>query len=92
LLARLSRTIAIADWVKELKRVSNGWLKEQGQTKKFRWQAGYGAFSVSKSNLDSVKDYVLNQEIHHRKMTFQDELRSILRKHDIEWDERYVWD
>jgi REP element-mobilizing transposase RayT len=92
LLARLSRTIAIADWVKELKRVSNGWLKEQGQIKKFRWQAGYGAFSVSKSNLDSVKDYVLNQETHHRKMTFQDELRSILRKHDIEWDERYVWD
>ena len=58
----------------------------------FCWQAGYAAFSVSQSNLDEVKRYIENQEEHHRKMTFQDELRALLKRHGIEFDERYVWD
>ena len=93
ILARLGRTISQADWVKELKRVSNQWLKEQAaELAEFQWQAGYGIFSVSQSNLDQVRAYVADQEQHHHKMTFQDELRALLRKHDMEWDERYVWD
>jgi len=93
LLCRFGRTITQADWVKELKRVSNGWLKEQGpEYAQFQWQAGYADFSVSHSNLEEVKQYIANQEEHHRKMSFQDELRALFRKHEQEWDERYVWD
>ncbi len=58
----------------------------------FYWQHGYAAFSVSESNCDKVRKYIQNQEDHHRKMTFQDELRLILKRHRIEFDERYVWD
>ena len=93
ILARLGRTITQADWVKELKRVSNGWLKEQGRDyADFEWQGGYADFSVSQSNLEQMKQYIAGQEEHHRKMNFQDELRALLRKHEIEWDEKYVWD
>ena len=93
LLTRFSRTITQAEWVKELKRVSSLWLKEQGRDyADFAWQGGYADFSVSQSNLEAVKNYIANQEEHHRKMSFQDELRLLLRKHNLEFDERYVWD
>ena len=93
LLCRFGRSIAQAEWVKELKRVSNVWLKTQGREfADFEWQGGYADFSVSQSNLDQVKEYIANQEEHHQKMTFQDELRALLQKHQIEFDERYVWD
>jgi len=93
LLARFGRTITQADWVKELKRVSNSWLKDQGPDfADFAWQGGYPDFSVSQSNVERVKKYIANQEQHHRKSGFQDELRELLRKHNVEWDERYVWD
>src|SRR5258708_33683759 len=75
LLARLSRTITQADWVKELKRVSNLWLKEKGGVSNFEWQSGYADFSVSQSNLDRVRRYIANQEIHHRQKSFQEEVR-----------------
>ncbi len=82
-----------ADWVKELKRVSNGWLKAQSRDYAgFEWQGGYADFSVSQSNLEQVKQYIAGQEEPHQKMSFQDELRALLRKHEIEWDEKYVWD
>jgi REP element-mobilizing transposase RayT len=92
LLARLGRTLTQAEWVKELKRVSNLWLKEKYSIQDFAWQGGYADFSVSASNLEQVKKYIANQEFHHRKMNFQDELRTLLRHHDVDWDERYVWD
>jgi REP element-mobilizing transposase RayT len=93
LLARFGRTITQADWVKELKRVSCIWLKEQGPSyDDFSWQGGYADFSVSQSNLDQVREYILHQDVHHRKLGFQDELRALLRKHETEWDEHYVWD
>jgi len=82
-----------ANWVKELKRVSNSWWKEQGRDyADFEWQGGYADFSVSQSNLELVKQYIIGQEEHHRKLCFQDELRTLLRKHEIEWDEKYVWE
>ena len=104
LLARFGRTLTQAEWVKELKRghlpqncyggrVSNLWLKERGRDyADFEWQGGYADFSVSQSNLEQVKQYIAGQEEHHRKIGFQDELRALLRKHEIEWDEKYVWD
>lgn len=91
LLARFGRTITQAEWVKELKRVSNEWIKEQG-VPEFQWQAGYACFSVSQSNVEDVRTYIARQEEHHRKIGFQDELRAFFRRHAIEWDERYVWD
>jgi REP element-mobilizing transposase RayT len=93
LLARFARTITQADWVKEPKRVSSAWLK--GQTRDwvdFQWQGGYADFGVSQSNLEQVTHYIGNQENHHTKMSFQEELRALLRKHHLEWDERYLWD
>ena len=93
ILARLGRTITQADWVKELKRVSNLWLKERGPDfADFAWQGGYAGFSVSQSNLEGVTEYVREQAGHHAKMSYQDELRALLRKHNLEFDERYVWD
>jgi len=93
MLARFARTITQAEWVKELKRVSSIWLKEQAaDLYDFQWQGGYADFSVSQSNVEQVRHYISNQPDHHRKMTFQDELRSLLKKHDLEWDERYLWD
>ncbi len=92
LLVRFGRSITQAEWVKELKRVSNLWLRQEVGLSKFQWQAGYADFSVSQSNLNEVKRYIENQEEHHRKMSFQDEVRALLRKHEMDWDEEYIWE
>jgi hypothetical protein len=75
-----------------LKSNSSKWVHEtiDGQAG-FAWQSGYGAFSVSLSNLDDVHGYVARQEEHHRKVTFQEEYRAFLARHGIAFDERYVW-
>jgi len=89
----LSRTHSIASVVKEIKRTSSGWVKEFSPTlQKFHWQLGYGAFSVSQSNLDEVIRYIENQEEHHKRVTFQDEYRALLNAYRVDYDERYVWD
>ena len=89
----LSRTHSIASVVKEVKRTSSGWVKTTSRKlSKFHWQAGYGAFSVSQSNLTNVIRYIENQEEHHKRMTFQDEYRAFLKAYGVEFDERYVWD
>ena len=92
LLGRFGRTITQAEWAKELKRVSNLWLQEKYLIRDFEWQGGYADFSVSQSNLEQVKTYIAKQVEHHRKTSFQDELRTLLLRHAIEWDERYLWD
>ena len=93
LLANQSRTIALAEWVKELKRASSLWAKDKTQQwSLFQWQAGYGAFSVSQSQKERVQEYTQSQEEHHRRISFQDELRKIFEKHGMAFDERYVWD
>jgi REP element-mobilizing transposase RayT len=89
----LSRTHSIASVIKEIKRTSSGFAKELSPTlRKFQWQGGYGAFSVSQSNLDEVGRYIENQEEHHKRLTFQDEYRAFLKAYGIAYDERYVWD
>ena len=93
LLCALSKNWALCDLIKELKTSTSKWIKTKGGIlSKFHWQAGYGAFSVSQSQMESVRTYINQQEEHHRQMTFEDELKSILRKHGVEYDERYVWD
>jgi putative transposase len=93
LLVSLGRTVALADVVRVIKSNSSGWIHEEFPAlAAFQWQAGYGAFSVSQSNVDAVKAYLANQEAHHRTKTFQEEFREMLSRHGLEWDERYVWD
>ena len=86
-----SRTRSLSKVVEEVKKESSKWAKEHIHPG-FFWQNGYGAFSVSPSIVAKTTDYIENQETHHRVLTFQDELRALLRKHGIEWDEQYVWD
>jgi putative transposase len=89
----LSRKWAIADIVEEVKTSSSKWIKTKGaEFRQFHWQSGYGAFSVSQSNVQKVKNYIANQKEHHGKQSFQDEFRNFLEKHGVEYDERYVWD
>ena len=89
----LSRKYAISTIVKEVKRTSSAWVKEIAPPLgKFHWQNGYGAFSVSQSHVGRVCRYIENQERHHQRTTFQDEYREFLRKYQIKFDERYVWD
>jgi len=88
-----SRKIALIQVVEKLKNSSSKWLKSQGpELRRFYWQGGYGAFSVSASKLEAVSRYVLNQEAHHRKMTFEEEFRRFLEEYHVAYDERYVWD
>ncbi len=92
-LCNLARTVTLASLVEEAKKAPSKWMKEQGAAyRDFYWQGGYGAFSVSESNVGKVRAYIANQEEHHRKVTFQDEFRALCRKHGVEIDERYVWD
>ena len=91
LLCTLAREEAIAVLIRELKRESSKMLKTKGLAS-FYWQAGYGAFSVSPSHVAAVKEYIRNQEVHHQRVSFQDEFRRLLAKYGIAYDERYVWD
>jgi REP element-mobilizing transposase RayT len=93
LLFDLGRTTSVSKAVEDVKKSSSKWIKTQGAGfAGFAWQAGYGAFAVSESNVDSVRTYVANQREHHRKKTFQEEYRQFLERHRIPFDEKYVWD
>ena len=93
ILCRLARTVSIAEVVEQVKKGSSKWLKPKAKAmRNFHWQGGYGAFSVSPSKAAQVRQYILDQEDHHRKVTFQEEFRAFLERHDIPYDERYVWD
>jgi REP element-mobilizing transposase RayT len=88
----LGRTISLAQVVEEVKTGSSKWMKADGGVPGFSWQAGYGAFSVGESQVDTVIDYIQNQEEHHRELTFQEEFRKFLERYKVAYDERYVWD
>jgi putative transposase len=93
LLVGLSRTITIAKLVEDIKTETSKWAKSvHGGTSVFAWQSGYGVFSVSHSKRTEVDDYIRDQARHHETKTFQDEFRAMCKRHEIEIDERYVWD
>ena len=93
ILCALSKNSSAADLVQEVKTSTSKWIKTKGRDlQKFQWQAGYGIFSVSPSQVAAVRRYIEDQEKHHRRMTFEDELRRVLVKCGVKYDERYVFD
>ena len=93
MLVSLGRTLSIAELVRLVKANSTSWVHDTfPAAQDFAWQGGHGAFSVSSSNLEVVTRYIRNQAEHHRTISFQDEFRELLRRHGLEWDERYLWD
>ena len=93
LLATLPPTRAISDWMRVIKSNSSGWIHETFPDQRaFGWQDGYGAFTVSKSGLADVERYIAGQEEHHRRVSFKEEFVEFLRRNEIEYDERYLWD
>ncbi len=93
LLCRLGKQTDISTLIREIKRDSSSWVKEQPLSlSAFYWQSGYGAFSISPSHVDGLTDYIRDQEQHYKKETFQDEFRRICAKYGVPLDERYAWD
>jgi putative transposase len=93
ILCMLSKKIALMKLLEEVKSHSSKWMKTKDELlKNFYWQDGYGAFSVNPSEIDTVFTYIANQHEHHSKKTFQEEYRAFLKKYNVEYDERYVWD
>ena len=93
ILCMLSKKITLMKLLEEVKSHSSKWMKTKDELlKNFYWQDGYGAFSVNPSQVDTVIAYIANQHEHHSKKTFQDEYRAFLKKYNVEYDERYVWD
>ncbi len=90
-LVSIHPTIAPSDLVPDLKANSSRWLKDV-LNRDFQWQSAYGVFSVSASSLETVCHYINNQEEHHKSMTFMEEYVTLLKKHGIEYDPRYVFD
>jgi len=89
----LPRTLTMAKLVEEIKKPSSIWMKKQdGGSSHFSWQAGYGIFSLGQSQLQSLLQYIDNQEEHHRRRSFQEELKELLEKYGVEYDETYLWD
>jgi REP element-mobilizing transposase RayT len=92
ILATLPKTVSVADYVRTIKANSSRWLKtKEGISNAFAWQNGYGAFSVSESMKDRVVNYIANQKEHHRNVSFQEEFLQFLKRHNVPYDERYVW-
>jgi putative transposase len=93
ILCKLSCKIALMDLVRDMKSNSSTWMKGQDKSlKNFRWQRGYGAFSVNPMQVDVVVAYIQNQHEHHKKKTFQQEYIGFLKRYQIPYDERYMWD
>jgi putative transposase len=96
LLFALSRKEAVADLVNVLKSASSKWIHStygaDPVIAQFGWQSGYGVFSVSESQSETVRKYVESQETHHAQLDYQDEYRTLLKRHNQTWDERYLWD
>jgi REP element-mobilizing transposase RayT len=93
MLVSLPSTMDVAQAMRLIKTNSSKWIHETfPEQRDFAWQSGYGAFSIGVSQMDDTRAYIENQRKHHQKRTFQDEFVSILKKHGIEYDERYIWE
>src|ERR1700722_2515667 len=85
-------TIALAEFIRDIKANSSKWLHEEKHQANFQWQTGYSAFTVSCSQLEAVRQYICNQAEHHRKISFEDEFRLVLRRHGITFEEKYLFE
>ncbi|HUA64971.1 MAG TPA: IS200/IS605 family transposase [Alphaproteobacteria bacterium] len=93
ILASLAAKHSLSVLMRELKADSSGWIHKNLPNKKFfAWQIGYGAFSVSHSNLPEVEKYIADQDEHHKRISFKEEFVAFLKKHGIEYDEKYLWE
>jgi len=93
LLVSLSKHFGLSELVGDIKRASSVWIKTQdSQFRTFQWQDGYGAFSIGHSQIETVKGYIARQKIKHAKVDFKAEFRAVLRKYEMAYDERYLWD
>ena len=93
ILCLLSKKIALMNLIEKIKSNSSKWMKTKGeQFTDFYWQNGYGVFSVNPTEIEIVQQYILNQEEHHKKISFQDEFLKFLKKYKVEYDKKYVWD
>ncbi len=91
-LLSLPPALAVADAMRVHKTNSSAWVHVTRRRAAFAWQTGYGAFSVSQSNVPTVVKYIRNQDQHHRRVTFQEEFIAFLKRHGIAYDERYIWE
>jgi putative transposase len=91
LLVKFKPTLSISDAVRDIKANSSKWLNERTKLYKFGWQDGFGAFTVSESQVERIAAYIRNQKAHHLKETFQEELLELLKLNRVEYDERYIW-
>ena len=88
----LHPSVALADFIKEIKTASNAWMKSSGKFPKFSsWAAGYCALTYAYRDKDMIVNYIKKQKEHHKKVTFEDEYRTLLAEHGIEWDEKYLF-
>ena len=92
MLARFHPSMSVSDMLRIIKAKSSKWVNENYSRHQFSWQRGYSAFTVSQSKIKKVSEHIENQQAHHSKVSFQTELLALLRKHRIEYDERYLWD
>jgi len=93
ILALLPAKTSLSEIVGKLKANSSGWVHREFSGKRnFAWQTGYAAFTVSHSQKQSVLDYIANQEEHHRKISFKEEFLAFLKKHEIGYDKKYLWE
>jgi len=93
ILCALAKTTSISDLIEKIKSSTSKWIKTNDESfAHFRWQKGYGAFSISPAHLQIVNKYINNQSAHHKQTTFEDEFRALLKKYNVQHDERYLWD
>lgn len=93
LLINLSRKMALMHLIEKLKTHSSKWIKTKGEEYgNFYWQHGYGAFSVNPKQLDVVRNYIANQEVHHKTLSFKEEYRKFLKDYNVDYNERFVWE
>tara|TARA_R110000850_G_scaffold124161_1_gene242242 strand:+ start:633 stop:1085 length:453 start_codon:yes stop_codon:yes gene_type:complete len=93
ILCMLSKKITLIKLLEELKSHSSKWIKKKGEGyQNFYWQDGYGAFSINPSEVETVVNYIANQHAHHKKKSFKEEYLAFLKKYNVEFEDRFVWD
>jgi REP element-mobilizing transposase RayT len=92
LLVSPSKNMALSQVMEEIKKSSSKWIKSKGPgLRSFAWQDGYGAFTISQSQVEALKQYIAHQKERHKRQTFEEELVMLLKRYQVPYDERYIW-